>query len=185
MTGTRYTSISVFRFAPVIGFSLIAIACVSQPDVYAPPAQRKPPDPDVLIRSKLIVDMAEPSVERAIVKDILGREKGVPWRWTAQHPTVSIRLKSAANLKYFIDFALADAIFKETGPVSITYFVNDQVLDKVTYNTPGRKTFEKLIPAGMLRPMSENRLAAEIDKPKLNEDGSRLGFILVQIGLRP
>ena len=176
---------SVVRILPLIGFCLISAACVSQPDIYAPPAQRKPLDQDVLIRSKLVVDMAEPLVDRAIVSDIRGAEKNVPWRWTGQRPTVSIKLKSASYLKYFIDFSLVDATFKETGPVSITYYVNDQVLDKVTYDSPGRKTFEKLIPAGMLKPMSQNTLAAEIDKTKLTEDGSKLGFILVQIGLRP
>jgi hypothetical protein len=173
------------RLSFVLGFCLLSAACVSQPDVYAPPAQRKPLDQDVLIRSQLVVDMGEPLVDRAIVSGIMGPQQNVPWRWTGPRPTVAINLKSASNLKYFMDFAVADAVFKEIGPVTITYFVNDQVLDHVKYDTPGRKTFEKLIPAGMLKPMSRNTLAAEVDKTKLTEDGSKLGVILVGIGLRP
>ncbi len=160
-------------------------ACVSQPEIYAPPAQRKPLDQEVLVRTKLILEMSDPTVDRDIVADIAKGQQSSPWRWTGKKPTVHISLKSASNLKYRIQFALPEVTFKETGPVTITFLVNDRELDKVRYDTGGDKTFEKPVPLGMLKPMDENTLAAEVDKLWVSKnDGQKLGFILVSLGLQ-
>lgn len=160
-------------------------ACVSQPEIYAPPAQRKPLDPEVLVRTKLMLEMSDPGIERYIVADIAKGQQASPWRWTAKRPTVRISLKSTSNLNFHIQFALPDATFKDTGPVTIAFLVNDRELDKVRYQTGGDKTFEKPVPPRMLKPMGENTLAAEIDKVwESKSDGQKLGFILVNIGLR-
>jgi hypothetical protein len=164
---------------------MLSAACVSQPEIYAPPAQRKPLDQDVLVRTQPMLDMSEPSVERYIVNDIARGQQPAAWRWTGQRPAVKVVLKSTLNLRYYMEFAVAGDTFKDTGPIAITFLVNGQPIDAVKYDSPGSKIFDKLVPVGLLKPMSENMLAAEIDKPWVSKsDGSKLGVILVKIGLR-
>jgi hypothetical protein len=175
----------VNRAIPALLLCLFSAACVSQPEIYAPPAQRKPLDQEILVRSQPMLEMSDPSVDRFIVSDIAKGQQPSPWRWTGKRPTVKIPLKTVLNLKYVMQFALPEATFKDTGPVTITFLVNDKELDKVKYDTPGDKTFEKLVPRGMLQPMSENTVAADVDKPWISKnDGQKLGLILVKIGLR-
>ncbi len=170
---------------PVLALCLLTTACVSQPEIYAPPEQRKPLDQEILVRTAPVLDMGDPSSERAFVTDIARGAQSSPWRWTNQRPTIKLMLKSTLNLHYHIEFTLPDVTFKETGPVNVTFFVNDQVLDKVRYDQPGAKVFDKPVPERLLKQMSENTLAAEIDKVWVSkDDGQKLGFILSRIGLQ-
>lgn len=174
----RYTAISVLLPMSFTG-------CVSQPVSYAPPAQRKPLAPEILVRAQPMLDMSEPRVEQSIVADIARGAQGAPWRWTGPRPTVKIAVKSTSKLRYHMELALPEVTFKDTGPVTISYFVNDQLLDKVRYDSSGQKVFDKPVPSALLKPMSDNLLAAEIDKPWLSKsDGQKLGFILSRIGLQ-
>lgn len=157
---------------------------MSQPDVYAPPAQRKPLDREFLTRLQPMLDMDDPNTDAHVVAGILQGTPDVPWRWTRKRPEIKIPLRSVTGFKYKADFAIADDTFKETGPVAITFFVNGRPLDSVTYDSPGQKSFVKDVPPTWLKEMGENRLAAEIDKVYTNtSDKQPLGFILLRMGL--
>lgn len=132
----------------------------------------------------MLLDMSDTSSERAFAGDIAKGVQSSVWRWTGQKPTIRLTLVSTSNLRYYIEFAVADATFKDTGPVTITYWVNDQVLDRVRYDTPGKKSFDRVIPPHFLRAMAENTLAAELDKPWQSPDGQKLGLILFKFGLQ-
>ena len=162
---------------------LALAACVTEPEVYAPPAQRKP-FAEILTRSQPLLDMSDPAVEQHFVQDIARGPQATPWRWTGKRPTVRIALRSTANYRYHMEFAVADPTFKDTGPVTITYFVNDTPIESVRYDSPGKKTYDKPIPMHLLKPMADNVLAAEIDKTwSGGKNGPPLGIILVNIGL--
>ena len=183
--GFRYTAISVNRLAPValVALALALAGCVSQPDFYAPPAQRKPLDEN-LLRIEPMVEMSSPTADQFIVKDIDKGAQKTPWRWTQKRPTVRVGLRSTSNYRFHVEFAIVDATFKSTGPVTISYYVNDQLLDTVKYDKPGRLTYDKPIPMHMLTPMSDNTLAAEVDKTwRESKNDPELGVILVRIGL--
>jgi hypothetical protein len=179
----RYTANSVPRTLALLLSSLTLVACVSQPDLYAPPAQRQPLDQETLVSMQPMIEMGDPNIDSQIAADIMRGPQTQPWRWTMQRPAIKVRLKSARNFRYHIDFALPDVTFKETGPVTITFFVNGQKLDSVRYDTPGQKSFEKPVPDGILKEMSENILAAEIDKVWISPDKTPLGFIVSRFGL--
>ena len=111
--------------------ALLALAlcsCRSMPDEYPPPEQRpsdegyRPPAPRVL-------NMDDPDAPSRFVRDI-SPGLAANWRWTDQRPAVRIRVRSTENLKYTIDFTLPEATFKDTGPVTVTFTVNDHVLDR-------------------------------------------------------
>ncbi len=163
--------------------SLALAACITQPDIYAPPAQRKPLDQQTLVVTQPMLDMSDATIDSQLVADIMRGPQTQPWRWTMQHPKIRLHLKSALNFRYHIDFALPEVTFKATGPVTITYYVNDQKLDSVRYDTPGQKSFEKPVPAGMLKEMSDNTLSAAIDKVWISRDKTPLGFIVSRFGL--
>jgi hypothetical protein len=69
--------------------------------------------------------------------------------------------------------------------VTLSFFVNDHLLDRVRYATPDRRHFEKPVPAEWLPPGQDVTLAAEIDKvwTPSQPGAAPLGFILVALGL--
>jgi len=74
---------------------------------------------------------------------------------------------------------------KSTGPVTVSFVVNEHKLDSVLYSEPGMKHFEKPIPEEWLVRGKEAVLEAEVDKMWTAPlDGAKLGLILVAAGLR-
>lgn len=158
--------------------------CAGLPEFYAPPPQRQPVERELLVRDQPLLDMGNPTVERYFVSDIDRGPQAASWRWTGQHPTIRIPLKSTESFQYLMEFAIADSTFKDTGPVTITYKVNDRVLDRVRYDTPGRRTYEQRVPPALLNPLGDNILTADLDKTwRAPADGHELGVILLRFGL--
>jgi hypothetical protein len=157
--------------------------CVNIPDSYAPPIQRKPltaPQPGGLSH---IINMNDPNVLAHIVRDISPNLEGGVFRWAYRRPEMRFALTSTTHLKFVMDFALPAANFEQTGPVTISFYVNDHLLDRVRYDTPGRKTFEKEVPAEWLRTDALTLVATEIDKMYVSpQDGTKLGFPIIRVG---
>jgi hypothetical protein len=157
--------------------------CQNMPQPYAPPVQRQPIEDARPHRVSRMVNVTDPGAETHFVQDISGVREG-SWRWTQQKPTVKIVQPTNENLIYTIDFTLPEVTFKTTGPVTLTFYVNDRALDHVRYEKPGQLHFEKPVPADWVTPGKETTLAAEIDKVWVSpQDGAKLGFILTRIGL--
>jgi hypothetical protein len=155
------------------------------PEPYAPPVQRQPFESFQATRTAHIVNMSDPDAAAYFVQDISGALEG-NWRWTQQRPTIRVRARSNENLKYVIDFTLPDATFRDTGPVNLSFYVNDRLLDRVQYKASGQLHFEKPVPPEWVTPEQDATVAAEIDKVWVSkEDGARLGFILTRIGIAP
>jgi hypothetical protein len=154
------------------------------PETYAPPVQRQPFENFRPYRITRVVDMSDGDADSHIVRDILPASGG-SWRWAGQRPVLRVTLRKAENLMYIIDFSIADATFKSTGPVTMTFFVNDHLLGSDRYTAPGSYHFEKLVPAEWLEAGKDATVGAEVDKVWVSpEDGVKLGFILTRIGLR-
>jgi hypothetical protein len=162
-------------------------ACQNMPEPFAPPVQR-PVFEEYHSEFVNIVNMGDADAPAHFVQDIspLAEGSDLSWRWCRQRPTVKVRVKAADDLKYTIDFFVTDATFRDTGPVTISFYVNQHLLDRVQYTAPGRLHFEKPVPPGWVTPRQDTLLAASIDKTwDSKERGERLGFILVRIGLKP
>jgi len=168
----------------LLASGLFLAGCDRLPESYAPPEQRHPvegynPGPEAMM-----VEMSDPDASLHVVKDIYG-PSDPSWRWTAQNPTVRMLVLSTENLKFHADFAIWNDGFKTTGPVEIAYLVNNQVLDRVRYTTPGEKHFDKPVPADWLSPDAETTLAMSVDKVYIApKDGMKFGVILVRLGLK-
>ena len=160
---------------------LILTACQNLPLPIAPPEQRQPMADFRSYRVEHIVNVSEGDMSR-VASDILPPAGG--WSWTGKRPAVKVRLRGKQQVRYQMDFAVADATFKETGPVSVTFFVNDHVIETVRYAKPGPQHYEKAIPTEWLQPNNDNLVGAEVDKVWTSpDDGAKLGLILMRIGL--
>jgi hypothetical protein len=152
------------------------------PEPYAPPVQRTPFENFRPYRVSRVVEMADGDAEAHLVQDIGGLAG--TWRWTGQRPTVRVTPRSNENLRYLIDFTIADNTFSTTGPVTVSFFVNDRLLASQRYDAPGDQHFEAPVPADWVEPNAETRVAAEVDKVWVAPaDGARLGLILTRLGL--
>lgn len=157
--------------------------CGNLPEPYAPPAQR--PFFEAPTEAVRILNMADADAESHFVQDIDATLQGNTWRWTGKRPTIRLHPNLNQKLVYAMDFALAESTFQQTGPVILSLFVNDHLLSRARYASPGRRRIEEPIPAAMLRPDEDVTLAAEIDKvwTPPQPGGAPLGFILVALGL--
>jgi hypothetical protein len=162
---------------------LASTACATLPDSYPPTAQREPALlEDAPRTARILLRMIEPETGASIVRDIPLEVSG-PWRWTGKRPTVRIYLTSIEGLKAVVEYSVAEATLKQTGPVTFQFFVNGHLLGVEKQDKPGNYRFEKAAPATMLEPNAANELAVEVDKPFVApEDGAKLGFILTTIG---
>ena len=87
------------------------------------------------------------------------------------------------NLTVRVDFSIAEATFRETGPVSIAFSLNGKLLEKLRYENSGEKRFEKSVPDGWVKRGENATLAFEIDPVYVSPtDGARLGVILTRAG---
>jgi hypothetical protein len=162
-------------------FILLLCGCRDSPDYPLP--EQSPSFENFKRHSVRVVDLGQGGADQHIVRDILGNSS-LPWRWTLQRPAVKVRIGFDTDLNYLIDFTIAPATFKTTGPVTIAFTVNDHVLDHVRYDSPGAKHFEKPVPRDWIRPHQDAIAGAEIDQVWVSkDDGARLGFILSRIGL--
>ena len=168
------------RVAP-LAVALGLCGCRNMPPPYAPPVQRQTFE-DYHPRVVRVVDMADPDARFRFAQDFFDQPGS--WRWTGKRPAVKLRLWSNENLKYTIDFTIADVTFKDTGPVTISFFVNDRQLGQMRCESSGGKHFEKAVPAEWVIPGQETKAGAEIDKTWLSkDDGANLGFIISRIGI--
>jgi len=160
---------------------LTLIACQNIPQAVAPPEQRQPMASTRPYRISHVLDLADGDTSR-VVSDILGPAGG--FSWTAKRPTIKIRLRGLPHVRYTIDFGIIDATFKDTGPVSITFLVNEHALETVRYTQTGSQHFEKDVPLEWIRRDEDTLISAEIDKVWIApDDGAKLGFILSRMGL--
>jgi hypothetical protein len=82
-----------------------------------------------------------------------------------------------------MDFAIADATFQETGPVRLTVTVNGQPLGNALYTNPGGKTFQQVVPPGLLRSDGFAVVQPTLDKCYFSPTtGTKPGYIFVRGG---
>lgn len=162
---------------------LFTSACQRQP-YYPPPEQRQPPGEETAaIRASTMINMNDEDAPEHLVQDISPTVEGGSWRWVKKRPTVKVLLVKTRGLKLSADFTLWEGAMRQTGPVTMSYFIDNKLLDKVRYDTAGYKHFEKPVDFEWLQTAADTTVAMEIDKLYVDPaDHTQLGFILTKLG---
>jgi len=163
--------------------SLLLAGCSKGPDIYAPPAQRQSLTvPGTSGSLGNFVSMTDPAVNAYIVKDVSDTTEG-NWRWTYRRPELRFFLTKADHLRFTMDFSFPQRTLRETGPVTLSFFINGKLLDKQKFAESGGQHYEKDVPPEMLHAGAVNNVAIEPDKVWVSKtDGAVLGFILTRAG---
>jgi hypothetical protein len=164
----------------VIGGALLT-ACDSQPVPFAVPPQRSldlGQDPGGL---GPFVTMGDPAADDYIVRDISpGRDHH---RWAFLHPEMRFRVKEPGYRKFVADFAIPQATFKDTGPVTITVAVDGTSLGAFRCDHAGDYLMEKPVPQGLLAPGKEVHVTFEATPRWISPtDRAELSFFLGSAG---
>src|SRR5712692_1706940 len=161
---------------------LLAAGCNTAQDAWTPPVRRNPLS---LTPAKgHVVNMNDPYAMAYVVQDVRDLLEAGAWRWTSQRPELRIYLGDIRGLKFTTDFAVPESGFRHTGPVTISFMVNGQLLERVKYEQPGNQHFERPVPDSWLHARWLNFVTMEPDKTW--SDGKfTYGFILTRAGFAP
>lgn len=163
---------------------LLLAGCVSIPDTYRPPIQRKPLVGGDVAKIGEIVSLSDDASVQYIVRDISFSAEPGQFRWTGESPAMRFVVPNQEGWKLLVEFFIADATMPVTGPFHITYSVNGHKLDEVLYSASGHQKFEKPVPAQWLSaPPNPTIVSAQLDKVYIAEaDKKKLGVILRRAG---
>jgi hypothetical protein len=127
--------------------------------------------------------MSDPGASAYIVRDISNTTESGGWRWTYRNPELRVYLPRQRGLKFVMDFAIPQRIFRETGPITLTVKINGKALDQIRVNSGGEQHYRKDVPPALIVPETENTVSLEPDKVWTSkQDGAVLGFILSRAG---
>jgi hypothetical protein len=161
---------------------LACTACTRLPDSYPPPPQRAAlltPAPNKL---SYFVSLSDPGADAYLIHDFAPSDGGAS-RWALDHPVLRFFVPAASRLRFTMDFALPERMFRDTGPVTLTVRINGELLDRHRCDTAGQQHYEHDVPPSLLRANAVNLVAIDPDPVWVSKtDGTRIGFILARAG---
>jgi hypothetical protein len=167
----------VLRF-PLL-FSLLLSGCDRLPESFPPPAQRASLETSSGLAH--FFAMSDPNAAAYLVKGFREKNDGA-WRWALEHPVMRFYLPALAQAKFTMAFVLPEQTFRLTGPVTLTFSINGQVLDRARYQKPGEQQYAHEVPAEFLKPQAINIVAVEPDRVAAPHPGEILSFMLIRAG---
>ena len=177
------------RVAWVTLASIAMCSCMRPPDAYPPPPQYvMPPGPEppasTYIRTEPLLVMSEPDINPHILQDVIESPDGEEWRWTNQHPQLSLSLDRVEKLNFYMRFTLVAETLRDTGPVTLTIRIDDRVLARPKFDRPGNFEFRQAVPAAMLTTQRPVIIAVDVDPPWTSPEKTTLGIYLHSIGFQ-
>jgi len=126
--------------------------------------------------------MSDPESDRYIVHGFASKSEGA-WRWAYERPVLRFWGPNLQKVSFFMDLAIPERTFRETGPVTLTLSLNGEVFDRVRYAQPGQQHYSHEAPARLLLKNAMNLVSIDPDKFWVApDDGVKHGFILVRAG---
>jgi hypothetical protein len=129
--------------------------------------------------------MGDPRSTECIVRDISQTVEGAGWRWTYLEPTLKFYLSNTAAQDFIMDFSVPERQFRDTGPVTLSCWVNGRLLTKLRCPRPGNYHVDKPVPASWISAANPTLVKAVLDKVwTAPADGARLSYVLLREGFR-
>jgi len=161
---------------------LACTACNRLPDSYPPPAQRPSLASTTSDGLSYFVSMGDQDAQHYLVRDFAPAAGGAS-RWALDHPVLRFFVPAAPRLRFTMDFALPERTFRDTGPVTLTFRINGELLDRYRCQTAGQHHYDHPVPPSMLRANAVNFVAIDPDPVWVSKaDGGRIGFVLASAG---
>jgi hypothetical protein len=158
------------------------VGCTPLPESFPPPEQRAPLAIPRTGSLGYFLSMADPNAEAYLVKDVAPSGPGT-WRWVYSHPVLRFFVPDVPRLKFVMQFSLPERTLRETGPVTLTFTINGQVLDRLRCEKGGEQHYAHDVPPGMLHVNAINLVAIDPVPVWVSKaDGGKLGFILSRAG---
>lgn len=128
-----------------------------------------------------MVQMGDPEAEDHILSGLSGPIGA--WRWTYDRAELRFWLPKVRHWIATVDFAVAEATLKDTGPVTVKVFVNGRAAGAKVCKHAGSYRLETPVPPEWLRGPEPDELAIE-SRPMwvAPTDGQHLGLILNAAG---
>jgi len=127
--------------------------------------------------------VGRPDQDPYFVRDVI---KGAPDAndyWTREAPELKFLLKPNIDYIYVLRFYLPGQTFEKTGPVTITYFINDHLLESARYDSPEQHEYRKPVPSEWLHPGEFTVVKMVVSIPYIDpKDGTKYGFLLQSAG---
>lgn len=160
---------------------MLSCSCDREPTAYPIPPQQSldlGEDPGGL--GPFIV-MDDPSSDDYIVRDISpGRDHH---RWAFLHPELRFRVRQPGYRKFVAEFAIPEATFRTTGPVTVTAAVDGRGLGSIVCDHAGDYRMEKPLPDGVVTPGKEVHVTFDANPRWVSpDDGAQLSFYLRSAG---
>jgi hypothetical protein len=129
--------------------------------------------------------MDDPRSAECIVSDVSTTIEGGIFRWTYLKPTLQFHLDAYERQRFVMDFSVVERTFRDTGPVTLSVYINDRFLAAVLCSHPGDYHLERSVPASWLKGADPIIVKAILDRVWVAPaDGARLGYILLAAGFR-
>jgi hypothetical protein len=129
--------------------------------------------------------VGHPDQDAFFVADVLRGDPRADAYWTGPAPELKFLVSPNSRLSYdfTMRFYLPGQIFEKTGPVTIRFFVNDHLLDRMRYDSPEQHTYLKPVPSEWISRADYTTVRIEVENPYIAPgDGARLGFLLQSAG---
>jgi hypothetical protein len=160
------------------------MSCVPLPESYQVPEQRHSkdgPEPDPLGAFVSFADARSPDY---VVAGFLPGAPGQLWRWASVNPTVRVRVSKKTGLRLRVNFSFPEVSHEPLLPITVRYFVNDKLLETVTYAKAGVLEFRKAVPAEWLAADADNLIRCEVSPVYVAKaDDVKLSMIISELGL--
>jgi hypothetical protein len=131
-----------------------------------------------------VADVSRPDGAAHLLRDFLLPGEPIDWVWVAEKPALVLRVPDAAHRELAVDFLIHSSVLAQVGPQTLAFRVNGKLLNRLRYDTEGRRTYRQRVPAEWLRPGGITLLEMEPDKCFIApQDGQKLGFLFFRAGL--
>lgn len=131
------------------------------------------------------LEMGDPRADECIVRDISPHIEAASWRWTYLSPTLRFYLQERKDLRFSMEFTIVETAFQQTGPVTLSCYIDDQLLTKTHCPHAGNYHLEEGVPDSWLQSGNPVIVRAVLDKVSTAPTGGvRLGYVLLRAGFQ-
>lgn len=126
--------------------------------------------------------MNSSSAPVSIVRDVASDLQAGAWRWASRHAELRFFLNTAQGWKAKVDYSVPRAAVENSGPLTLTFLVNNTPIDTVPHMRDGRFVWERPVPPAILVANGMNYLRIEADRSINQAGGQPVSFILTAAG---